>query len=477
MKRYASLLLITVFVGASVLVAPAPAAYITTSMTGSSTINQGSTASFTTTISLHDAAYSGTYYKQDFIWAGNGSAAPYANWSYGDGGSGSGYYIYPRVWGQPLTSPSIHTYYRPGTYTVNESGAVAVAYVNSDSSRWMSGLGVQHFSYSQSKTLTVVNVAPQNLNIYQNGIANTPLTINEGQSITRYMSATDPGLYDSLTFTVNGQSAGTNTTQTTGIRYSNSVSQTYTQDTNGSFVSTGTNRVTDPWSGTSTISASYRVVNVAPMIQSLTLNGANGNITVAEGTSVTAAMRATDPGADALTFYINGTHAGVGGSTPGSTRYSSSVNLGVFTEHNGGFAVNNVTGIVYDDDTSTSISRNINVYNLDPILQSITSSLVVYTGELIDFVALATDPGLDPLSYAWDLNDDGVYDDFFGESGSTSFRLVGDYRISVQVSDGDGGFAYGWFKAGVVPEPASLILWSILGLAGIRFRRRAAAKR
>jgi hypothetical protein len=305
------------------------------------------------------------------------------------------------------------------------------------------------------------------------------ITINEGQSISRYMIATDPGLYDQLTFTVNGQSAGTDATQTTGYRYSQSVYQTYTQDTNGAYVAMGTNQVSDTWGGSTSVAAYYQVLNVAPTIYSLTLNGVNGNIMVPEGSSVSAWMSAYDPGADALSFYINGQAAGVGGSTPGTTRYSSTLNLGTFWEHNGGSVVNTIWGVVYDDDTGTSVSRTITVYNLNPILQSLTTDLSVGDGELFDFSVSATDPGFDPLTYAWDLDQDGLYDDFFGAHGSTSFMREGVYRIGVVVSDGDGGYAYGSFNVTVIPEPATCTIWALLSVVGSaigrrRMRRRAA---
>ncbi|MDS0259494.1 PKD domain-containing protein [Haloarcula sp. S1CR25-12] len=51
----------------------------------------------------------------------------------------------------------------------------------------------------------------------------------------------------------------------------------------------------------------------------------------------------------------------------------------------------------------------------------------------------SSDPDGDTLSYEWDLDDDGAYDDDTGETASTSFGSSGDQTVSVRVSDGNGG--------------------------------------
>jgi PKD domain/PEP-CTERM motif len=102
------------------------------------------------------------------------------------------------------------------------------------------------------------------------------------------------------------------------------------------------------------------------------------------------------------------------------------------------------------------------------------------------FSASASDPGiLDVLTYSWDLDNDGQYDDAFGSSGSYTFDSAGQYQVGLRVTDGDGGIATGTLSVNVewspgefaaIPEPATLAIFGF-GLAGlglVRRKRRAA---
>jgi hypothetical protein len=66
---------------------------------------------------------------------------------------------------------------------------------------------------------------------------------------------------------------------------------------------------------------------------------------------------------------------------------------------------------------------------------------------LFDFTADATDPGInDLLTYNWDLNGDGIFDDFTGSSGQWSFADPGIHQVGLEVSDGNDGYNYAYFK-------------------------------
>ncbi len=56
-------------------------------------------------------------------------------------------------------------------------------------------------------------------------------------------------------------------------------------------------------------------------------------------------------------------------------------------------------------------------------------------------VATATDVPADPLTYTWDLDDDGVFDDGIGQVLSYVWTATGIYTVTLQVDDGDGGLA------------------------------------
>lgn len=58
-----------------------------------------------------------------------------------------------------------------------------------------------------------------------------------------------------------------------------------------------------------------------------------------------------------------------------------------------------------------------------------------------EFIALdassSTDPSGDPLTYEWDLDGDGLFDDAIGIAPEASFPQDGSYPVSVRVSDGE----------------------------------------
>jgi len=117
-------------------------------------------------------------------------------------------------------------------------------------------------------------------------------------------------------------------------------------------------------------------------------------------------------------------------------------------------------------------SFDINVLNAAPTITSLTNNLTVKTNELFDFFADATDPGIfDILSFDWDLNGDGLFDDFTGTRGQWSFADPGTFDVAVRVSDGDGGETFGSFKVEAVPEPSSVLGLFVLGAFGVGFRR------
>ena len=93
-----------------------------------------------------------------------------------------------------------------------------------------------------------------------------------------------------------------------------------------------------------------------------------------------------------------------------------------------------------------------------PKITSLTSDITILTHTLFDFSVSATDiDWRDTLTYQWDLNGDGNYDDFIGIGGQWSFSDPGIHTVGVQVSDRAGYHAYGSFKVKAVPEPSSTL--------------------
>lgn len=112
------------------------------------------------------------------------------------------------------------------------------------------------------------------------------------------------------------------------------------------------------------------------------------------------------------------------------------------------------------------------VQNVAPTIQSTTVGAAQVRGlDAWSFSAYATDPGIyDTITYEWDLDGDGLYDDHVGASGTTSFSRMGIQQIGLRVSDGDGGVSTQLYNVEVVPEPSSLafLLCGGLLLGGLR---------
>jgi glucose/arabinose dehydrogenase len=79
----------------------------------------------------------------------------------------------------------------------------------------------------------------------------------------------------------------------------------------------------------------------------------------------------------------------------------------------------------------------------------------------------SSDPNADPLSYAWDLDGDGAFDDSSAVKPSWTYNTAGSYRVSLRVSDGRGGTATDAVTIGVgrpqvtIQTPAPTLRWSV----------------
>jgi hypothetical protein len=147
---------------------------------------------------------------------------------------------------------------------------------------------------SNSRTVTVLNVAPNILNATING-NNGNVTVNEGATVGLQMQSGDPG-DDTAIFTINGAFGNAGTVNQAGgtTRTSNIVNQNFADD--GVF--NLSYQVNDDDTSTST-TRTLTVLNVAPTLTSVL----PGNITVGQNDPVAFSATAFDPGVnDVLTF-------------------------------------------------------------------------------------------------------------------------------------------------------------------------------
>lgn len=259
-------------------------------------------------------------------------------------------------------------------------------------------------------------------------------TIDEGQTASTSLFATQRG-ENAIAFFLNGRNLGTDFRRS-GVRsvntdlgfFDDNGEHTYTalaRDENGRF--------------SRPVTRTLQVLNVAPTLTRFRV----GRRTIYQGQRAYGRLFATDPGADSQTFFVNGNQVGVDGQTSGTR--STRTLLGRFTD----VGWYSFTGLAQDKDGADSnpLTRYIRVLNVAPTITSVTQDLTTQLGDLFDFVASAKDPGInDLLTYNWDLNGDGVFDDFTGASGQWSFDDVGSHQIGVRVSDGNRGFDYSYFN-------------------------------
>jgi hypothetical protein len=258
--------------------------------------------------------------------------------------------------------------------------------------------------------------------------------IDEGQTASTNLFATQPS-ENALSFFLNGVNLGTDFRRS-GVRsasidlgfFDDNGEHNYTalaRDENGRF--------------SQPVTRTLQVLNVAPTLTNFIIP----RRTIYQGQRVFGNLFATDPGADSQTFFVNDNQVGFDPQTTGSRTTRSF--LGRFTDVGWyGF-----TGLAQDKDGAYSnpLTRYIRVLNVAPRITRLTQDLTVQVGDLFNFVASARDPGInDVLTYDWDLNGDGIFDDFSGARGQWSFTDPGSYQVGVRVSDGNGGFDYSFFN-------------------------------
>jgi hypothetical protein len=96
----------------------------------------------------------------------------------------------------------------------------------------------------------------------------------------------------------------------------------------------------------------------------------------------------------------------------------------------------NVTdGAGQSDTTTTTVSIEAND---PPTVNDIVEPAEVYMNQQADFQADASDPNGNIVSYEWDFDGDGNYDDDTGQLGQHTFSSPGQHTISVRVTDAYG---------------------------------------
>jgi PKD repeat protein len=75
-------------------------------------------------------------------------------------------------------------------------------------------------------------------------------------------------------------------------------------------------------------------------------------------------------------------------------------------------------------------------------------------GDTVTFTSTSTDPEGDAMTFAWELNQDGLFDDGTGDSAQKAFTSPGTYPVRLRVTDSQGASSTAMEKVKVVADVA-----------------------
>jgi PKD repeat protein len=265
---------------------------------------------------------------------------------------------------------------------------------------------------TDTATVTVNNVTPT-------ADAGGPYAVDEGGSVGLSGSGSDP--MDTLSYAWDLDDDGF---------FDDATGQSPTFDASsldGPATVTVTLRVSDGDGGVVTDTATVTVNNVAPIAD------AGGPYAVDEGSIIPLSGSGTDVPGETL-YYAWDLDGNGSFETNGPNPNFDASSLD-------GPATVTVTLRVSDDDSGVDTdTTTITVNNVAPTADA-GGPYAVDEGGSVGLSGSGSDP-IDTLSYAWDLDDDGFFDDAAGQSptfDASSLDGPASITVTLRVSDGDGG--------------------------------------
>ena len=125
-----------------------------------------------------------------------------------------------------------------------------------------------------------------------------------------------------------------------------------------------------------------------------------------------------------------------------------------------------------DDGDSDNTTRVVTVTNVAPTVNITGEPYATTISSTITLNATGSDVPADPLTYAWDLDNNGSFETA-GQAVPFSSTITGTFTVTVQVSDGDGGTATDTTTVTV----NSVLPLALLGVGYGWFRRKQRHKR
>ncbi len=162
--------------------------------------------------------------------------------------------------------------------------------------------------------------------------------------------------------------------------------------------------------------------------------GAGGPYAMNEGESVTLTASGSTDSDGTISNYAwdfdgDGQYDDASGATPSFT-----------TTDSGSYVV----GLQITDNrgATATATTNITVNNLAPTANAGSDASGIIGASIVLSASGSTDPGNDIVSYVWDLDNDGQYDDASTVTTSFMSAVAGTFSISVQVTDADGAVSF-----------------------------------
>jgi PKD repeat protein len=89
-----------------------------------------------------------------------------------------------------------------------------------------------------------------------------------------------------------------------------------------------------------------------------------------------------------------------------------------------------------------------------PSASFVVTPAVAAVGDTVTFTSTSTDPEGDPIAFAWDLDQDGLFDDGTGDSAQKAFPTPGTYPVRLLVTDSHGASSPATRQVRVVADVA-----------------------
>lgn len=194
-----------------------------------------------------------------------------------------------------------------------------------------------------------------------------------------------------------------------------------------------------------------RIVGIADGPNTAPIAVVGGPYSVSEGSSVTlSGAGSSDPDGSIASFAWDLDNDGQYDDASGmnanfSTTVSGLHTIGLqVTDNRGATAVTSTTVTVNNVAPTANAGSDVNGFVGTPLSLSANGS---------------SDPGNDIVSYAWDLDDDGQYDDATGVNAQFTAALAGSYQVGVRVTDADGAISTDSALITFIEAPSEVVMF------------------